>query len=212
MWQRFTERARRSILLGQVQALQMQETEVRPEHLLLGLLEDSGCVAAIALKDLGVTFENTRPEVALLSEQTSPSPPQMLSISDVEALGTQFQVPTDLVRQIESQLLLKLRGQSEVSITRRFPFKAKERKDKSDILLASSTKRVLELAAKEARRLHHNYIGTEHMLLGLLNQNSGATKLLLDAGLTLEQIRSAVLPYLASDPNDSPDGPPIAAP
>ena len=128
MWQKFTERARRVIILAQEEAGKTGSGHVGTEHLLLGLAskENEG-VAFQVLKQAGVTYENT---LALIK-------------TEVSSIG-----------------------------------KAEEPK------LTPKAKRVLEFAAGEARRMHHNYIGTEHLLLALLREQDGqAAKVLQTLGL-----------------------------
>lgn len=148
MWQKFTERARRVIILAQEEAGKTGSGHVGTEHLLLGLAskENEG-VAFQVLKQAGVTYENT---LALIK--------------------------------------------TEVSSTG----KAEEPK------LTTKAKRVLEFAAGEARRMHHNYIGTEHLLLALLREQDGqAAKVLQALGLSLETLRQEVMTYLGDSTETS---------
>src|SRR5688572_23911740 len=88
-----------------------------------------------------------------------------------------------------------------------------------DLPYTSRAKKVLELAMTEARELNHSYVGTEHLLLGLLREEKGiAAQVLTDAGVTLEQSRAETLRLLGSDMPQSPAGgaaapsPPASAP
>jgi ATP-dependent Clp protease ATP-binding subunit ClpC len=145
MWQRFTERARRVILLGQEEAGKMNSSHVGTEHLLLGLVRENEGVAAQVLQKMGVNLAKVRSEIEAEiepSEETSAPEPK----------------------------------------------------------LTPKAKRVLELAADEARRMRHNYIGTEHLLLALLREKDGlAAKVLRKLGLDLEKARNRVLDYLGPD-------------
>ncbi|HEY0074815.1 MAG TPA: Clp protease N-terminal domain-containing protein [Abditibacteriaceae bacterium] len=155
MWQRFTERARRVILLGQEEASKMNSIHVGTEHLLLGIVSEEGVAAQILIK-MGVAPEQVRQEI-------------MAAI-----------VPNDE------------RGHQESSLTPR-------------------AKRVLELAADEARRMKHNYIGTEHLLLALMREKDGsAAKVLRQLGLDLKKARHEVSNYLGPDdwvPKSTPETP-----
>jgi len=145
MWQRFTERARRVILLGQEEAGKMSSSHVGTEHLLLGLVRENEGVAAQVLQKMGVNLAKVRAEIE----------------SEIE--------PTNEPTGPEPKLTPK-------------------------------AKRVLELAADEARRMRHNYIGTEHLLLALLREKEGlAAKVLRKLGLDLEKARTRVLDYLGPD-------------
>ena len=142
MWQRFTERARRVILLGQEEATKMESGHVGTEHLLLGLVRESEGVAAQVLQKMGVSLQRVRQEIE----------------AEVQPMGE--------VTGAEPKLTPK-------------------------------AKRVLELAADEARRMRHNYIGTEHLLLALLREKDGvAAGVLRKLGLNLEKVRMQVMEYL----------------
>jgi ATP-dependent Clp protease ATP-binding subunit ClpC len=146
MWQRFTERARRVILLGQEEATKMQSGHVGTEHLLLGLVRENEGVAAQVLQKMGIALDKVRSEV-------------------------------------ESQA--RPEGGPPVA---------------GEPKLTPKAKRVLELAADEARRMRHNYIGTEHLLLALLREKEGLAAIVLrKLGLNLEKARQQVMEYLGPD-------------
>ncbi|HVF10416.1 MAG TPA: ATP-dependent Clp protease ATP-binding subunit, partial [Abditibacteriaceae bacterium] len=142
MWQRFTERARRVILLGQEEAAKMESGHVGTEHLLLGLVRESEGVAAQVLQKMGVSLQRVRQEIE----------------AEVQPMGESTG---------------------------------------AEPKLTPKAKRVLELAADEARRMRHNYIGTEHLLLALLREKDGvAAGVLRKLGLNLEKVRGQVMEYL----------------
>ena len=145
MWQRFTERARRVILLGQEEAGKMSSGHVGTEHLLLGLVRENEGVAAQVLQKMGVSLGKVRQEIeAEVQPGTDPA--------------------------------------------------------SGEPKLTPKAKRVLELAADEARRMRHNYIGTEHLLLALLREKDGlAATVLRRLGLNLEKARAQVMEYLGPD-------------
>ncbi|MBW3638111.1 MAG: ATP-dependent Clp protease ATP-binding subunit, partial [Armatimonadetes bacterium] len=152
MWQRFTERARRVILLGQEEAGKMNSGHVGTEHLLLGLVRENEGVAAQVLQKMGVSLGKVRIEIEAEVQPGS------------DAGGTEPK-------------------------------------------LTPKAKRVLELAADEARRMRHNYIGTEHLLLALLREKDGlAATVLRRLGLNLEKARSQVMEYLGPDAPQSSGG------
>jgi ATP-dependent Clp protease ATP-binding subunit ClpC len=143
MWQRFTERARRVILLGQEEASKMNSGHVGTEHLLLGLVRENEGVAAQVLTKMDVSLQRVRQEV-----------------------------------EAEAQTGTEENAGGEPKLT-------------------PKAKRVLELAADEARRMRHNYIGTEHLLLALLREKDGlAATVLRRLGLNLEKARMQVIEYL----------------
>ena len=145
MWQRFTERSRRVILLAQEEAGQMNSGHVGTEHLLLGLARENEGVAAQVLVKMGVSLAKVRTEI---EGEVQPG-------SDTSS------------------------GEPK---------------------LTPKAKRVLELAADEARRMRHNYIGTEHLLLALLREKDGlAATVLRRLGLNLEKARAQVMEYLGPD-------------
>lgn len=141
MWQRFTERARRVILLAQEEAGKMSSGHVGTEHILLGLVRENDSVAAQLLEKMGVLLPLVREAVEAIAE------------SDTVV------------------------GASEPILTRQ-------------------AKRVLELAADEARQIHHNYIGTEHLLLALLREDGAGASVLRGFGLDLESVRQQLIEYI----------------
>ena len=138
MWQRFTERARKTVFFAQEEAGKLGENYVSTEHLLLGLIREGDTVAAHVLDRLGVSRGRIRVE-------------------------------------IERQAA---RGEGRLG---------------QDMQLTPRAKRVIDLAYDEARQLGNNYIGTEHLLLGLLREAEGmAGKTLIKLGVELERTRMEV--------------------
>ena len=152
MFERFTDRARRVIVLAQEEARLLGHGHIGTEHLLLGLLGEPQAVAARALESLDISLPAVRRQVE-------------------EAIG---------------------RGPQPRSGDGSIPF-------------TPGAKRALELALREALRLDHNYIGTEHILLGVLREGTGpAATVLLAAGADLDRVRSAVAVLLAGFPAPEP--------
>jgi ATP-dependent Clp protease ATP-binding subunit ClpC len=142
---RFTERARKVILLAKEEAKRFNHDYIGTEHILLGLIKEGEGVAAAVLTSLGLDPENIRAEVEKLV-QTGPS-----------------KVLTE------------------------------------DIPFTPRAKKVIELAMDEARALGHNYIGTEHLLLGLIREGDGvASQVLINMGLDLKSVRDEVLNLLGA--------------
>jgi ATP-dependent Clp protease ATP-binding subunit ClpA len=138
MFERFTDRARRVVVLAQEEARLLDHDHIGTEHILLGLIHEGEGVAAQALASLEVDLAAVRHEVERL-------------------------VP---------------RGESSPS---------------GHIPFTPRAKKVLELSLREALRLGHNYIGTEHILLGLVRELDGfAAKALVQVGVDLDQVRQRV--------------------
>ncbi|OGX16558.1 MAG: hypothetical protein A2166_01375 [Omnitrophica WOR_2 bacterium RBG_13_41_10] len=145
MFNRFTERARKVIILAKEEARRFNHDYIGTEHILLGLIREGEGVAAAVLEKMGISLENIRLEIEKLVQ---PGP-------TTQIIG--------------------------------------------DIPFTPRAKKALELAAEEARSLGHNYIGTEHLLLGLIKEGEGvASQVLLNLGLDLARVRNEVLEVLGS--------------
>src|SRR3989338_2703064 len=145
MFDRFTERARKVIILAKEEAKRFNHDYIGTEHILLGLIKEGESVAAAVLQNLGLSLDTIRLEVEKL---------------------VQFG-PSTIVS--------------------------------GDIPFTPKAKKVIELAMDEARRLGHNYIGTEHLLLGLIKEGEGvASHVLMNVGLDLNKVRSEVIKLLGS--------------
>jgi ATP-dependent Clp protease ATP-binding subunit ClpC len=145
MFNRFTERARKVVILAKEEARRFNHDYIGTEHILLGLIREGEGVAAAVLQKLGLSLENIRLEIEKLVQ---PGP-------TTQIIG--------------------------------------------DIPFTPRAKKALELAAEEARALGHNYIGTEHLLLGLIREGEGvASQVLLNLGLDLERVRNEVMEILGS--------------
>ncbi len=154
MFNKFTERARKVILLAKQEAKRFNHDYIGTEHILLGLLREGEGVAAAVLQSLGMNLNNIRLEVEKLVQ-----------------LGPATVVSGDL------------------------PFTPK-------------AKKVMEIAMEEARNLGHNYIGTEHLLLGLIREGEGvASQVFMNMGLDLEKVREEVIKLLGSTTPGSQYGP-----
>ena len=145
MFNRFTERARKVIILAKEEARRFNHDYIGTEHILLGLIREGEGVAATVLQKIGVSLENIRLEIEKLVQ---PGP-------TTQIIG--------------------------------------------DIPFTPRAKKALELAAEEARALGHNYIGTEHILLGLIREGEGiASQVLLNLGMDLNTVRNEVMELLGS--------------
>ena len=145
MFNRFTERARKVIILAKEEARRFNHDYIGTEHILLGLIREGEGVAAAVLQKIGVSLENIRLEVEKLVQ---PGP-------TTQIIG--------------------------------------------DIPFTPRAKKSLEMAAEEARNLGHNYIGTEHLLLGLIREGEGiASQVLMNLGMDLNSVRNEVMELLGS--------------
>jgi ATP-dependent Clp protease ATP-binding subunit ClpA len=153
MFERFTDRARRIVVLAQEEARLLNHSWIGTEHLLLGLIAEGEGVAAKALEAVGMTIENTRERVQMVSSPGSSSP------------------------------------------SGHIPF-------------TPDCKASLEIALREALTLGHNYIGTEHVLLGLIRRESATTTTIFGLlNVNPSEVRMAVLRMLAP-PKPEPTPPP----
>ena len=144
MFERFTDRARRVVVLAQEEARKLNHNYIGTEHILLGLIQEGEGHAAKALEEMNISIENVRKEV-------------------VEIIGEGQQSPSGHI-----------------------PFTPR-------------AKKVLELSLREALQLGHNYIGTEHILLGLIREGEGvAAQVLKKLGAELAQVRQTVIKLISS--------------
>ena len=152
MFERFTDRARRVVVLAQEEARLLNHNYIGTEHILLGLLNEGEGIAAKAMESLGIGLDSVRDEV-------------------VKIIGPGQQAPTGHI-----------------------PFTPR-------------AKKVLELSLREALQLGHNYIGTEHLLLGLIREGEGvAAQVLQQLGAELQKVRQSVI-QLLSGPGSSEEQP-----
>jgi ATP-dependent Clp protease ATP-binding subunit ClpC len=142
MFERFTDRARRVVVLAQEEARMLNHNYIGTEHILLGLIHEGEGVAAKALESLGISLDAVRQQVE-------------------EIIGQGQQAPSGHI-----------------------PFTPR-------------AKKVLELSLREALQLGHNYIGTEHILLGLIREGDGvAAQVLVKLGADLNRVRQQVIQLL----------------
>src|ERR1700690_1912991 len=162
MFERFTDRARRVVVLAQEEARMLNHNYIGTEHILLGLIHEGEGVAAKALESLGISLDAVRQQVE-------------------EIIGQGQQAPSGHI-----------------------PFTPR-------------AKKVLELSLREALQLGHNYIGTEHILLGLIREGDGvAAQVLVKLGADLNRVRQQVIQllhgYQGKEPGPAAAGSAEAAP
>jgi ATP-dependent Clp protease ATP-binding subunit ClpA len=143
MFERFTDRARRVVVLAQEEARLLNHNYIGTEHLLLGLIHEGQGVAASSLESLGISLEAVRSQVE------------------------------------------EIIGQGQRAPVGHIPFTPR-------------SKKVLELSLREAKQLGHKYIGTEHILLGLVREGEGvAAQVLVTLGADLSRVRQQVIQVLS---------------
>jgi ATP-dependent Clp protease ATP-binding subunit ClpC len=146
VFERFTDRARRGVVLAQEEARMLNHNYIGTEHILLGLIHEGEGVAALALESLNISLEAVR-------------------------------------QQVEEII-----GQGQAAPTGHIPFTPR-------------AKKVLELSLRESLQLGHNYIGTEHVLLGLIREGEGvAAQVLQKLGADLNRVRQTVISLLSGYP------------
>src|SRR5216117_1051672 len=143
MFERFTDRARRVVVLAQEEARMLSHNYIGTEHILLGLIHEGEGVAAKALESLNISVEAVRQHAG------------------------------------------EITGQGQQAPSGHIPFTPR-------------AKNVLELSLREALQLGHNYIGTEHILLGLIREGEGvAAQVLVKLGADLNRVRQQVIQLLS---------------
>ena len=148
MFERFTDRARRVVVLAQEEARMLNHNYIGTEHLLLGLVHEGEGIAARALESLGITLNSVREQVQ-------------------DIIGPGANAPSGHI-----------------------PFTPR-------------AKKVLELSMREAIQLNHGYIGTEHILLGMVRANEGvANQVLAKLGVEPAAVRQAVMDLISGYPGN----------
>jgi ATP-dependent Clp protease ATP-binding subunit ClpA len=182
MFERFTKDAREVVVGARAQARALGHRHVGTEHLLLALLEaDSGGTASL-LRGVGLSGDGVRADVERIIGQ-----PRVISDADAAALQ-RIGIDIEAVRAKIEESFGPGALEPEVPPTRYGLFGRKV----SWGPFTPRSKKVLELALREAIRLKHNWIGTEHLLLGLIREGEGlAAKIMADAGVDLAGLRRA---------------------
>jgi ATP-dependent Clp protease ATP-binding subunit ClpC len=143
MFERFTERARRVVVLAQEEARALSHNYIGTEHILLGLIHENEGVAAKSLESIGISLDAVRTQVE------------------------------------------EIIGEGRITPSGQIPFTPR-------------AKKVLELSLRESIQLGHNYIGTEHILLGLIREGEGlGAQVLVKLGADLNRVRQQVIEMLS---------------
>jgi ATP-dependent Clp protease ATP-binding subunit ClpC len=176
MYERFTDRARKVMMLAHQEAKRRNAPALDSQHLLLGLVVEGTGVAACVLRRMKIDLESLSATVAQSYESY---PPQAVAI-DIPVGGSRssWQVIADAMRRF-------------------FPKVHKLPQNVHKLPQTADARGAVERAMEEARSLGHNYVGTEHLLLGLLDRpESAASQLLIEQGLMLPDVRRELLELL----------------
>ena len=217
MWQRFTEPARRVVLLAQEEASRMNSAYVGTEHLLLGLVREIDGFAAQILQMMGVDLQKLRDEIESQNDAVSgvnepkltPEAGHILELAAEEA-SRMHDADRDANIDTEHLLLGLLREKDGTAAQLLHTLGLDVEKARTRILVlylgpaaslyapepkvTLTARRILQLAVEEARSMKHDEIGSGHILLALLREEDGvAAKILSEAGLDLAMVRKRVL-------------------
>jgi ATP-dependent Clp protease ATP-binding subunit ClpA len=193
MFERFTAQARQVVVQAQQEARQLRHPSIGTEHLLLALLDAGSGGASVLLREAGVTRERVLADIRRFVGPAS----DVLGEGDAAALET-IGIDLDAVRaKVEETFGPGAWQLSELEQpTPRRGFL--RRRKGGHVPFSVRAKKVLQLSLREAIALKHNFIGSEHILLGLLRENGGlAAKILADAGVDFARLRRQTVDALA---------------
>ncbi len=184
MFDRLTPGGRAVLELAHSEARTLGHGYIGTEHLLLGLLQEHIGIAGQALRAAGMTADGVRAEVGRLVGH------QVVSGPDADALRA-IGIDMERVRaHIEESFGPGALERAGFGLCR-------QRVSRGHIPLSRRSKKVMELSLREALRLRHDHIGTEHILLALLREGEGlAARILADAGVRAHELRTSVLSAL----------------
>jgi ATP-dependent Clp protease ATP-binding subunit ClpA len=189
-----TPRAKKVIELAVDEARRMKHHYVGIEHPLLGLIREGEGIAAGVLESLGVNWEKARTATLRVLGEEDEESGQRQGQDDKEsgqAPGDESTASSQQPIQDEDDRIQEL-SQEEKDFIQTLAALSQDDRDSFDKFTVRA-RRVLRFAREEAERFQHNYIGTEHLLLGLVRENGGiATAVLRNLGVELNKVRSAV--------------------
>jgi ATP-dependent Clp protease ATP-binding subunit ClpA len=193
MFERFTAAARSVVIMAKQEARELNHPCVGTEHLLLAMLDESSGGTAGLLRDAGITRERVLADI----NRFVPPAPQALDDGDAEALqaiGIDLDAVRAKVEEIFGPGALRPPGSARPAPRRGF---LRRKEVSRGGPFAARTKKVLELSLREAIALHHNFIGSEHILLGLLREGEGlAAMILTKAGVDFALLRAQTVAAL----------------
>ena len=195
MFQRFTHPARQVATGAQEHARQLRHPHVGTEHLLLALLDPRAGLASAVLRDAGVDAAQVRRDI----ERLIGPEPRALTAEDATALRAIGIDLAGVLAGIEQALGPDALTPPRCLPPRRGWLRRRQPAQARSLRFAPRAKKALELSLREALALRHNYIGAEHILLGLLHDGDGlAAQILTAAGVDLHQLRRAALSALST--------------
>ncbi|MGH3437842.1 MAG: Clp protease N-terminal domain-containing protein [Sciscionella sp.] len=187
MFERFTVVAREVVVGAQSEAQWLGHDHIGTEHLLLAVLRGGDDVGSKVLAELGVRPETARTHLARI---LGPGVTGGIDAAALNAVGIDLDAVRRKVEESFGPGALD-RGAGERCGRRG------NRRLAGHLPFSARAKKALELALREAQQLHHNYIGSEHILLGLLREGGGlATRLLVEQGVAPDAVRERVLSKL----------------
>ena len=196
VFERFTERARGTVVFAQEEARDLHHHHIDTEHLLLGLLRDRTSVGYEALDRLGIRLDDVRSEVVRVAGEGHPV---SLGEEDAEALRV-IGIDLDEVRRRVEEAFGEGALESIPSARRRMGRRRACGPLVGHVPFTPRAKKVLELALREAKSLRHDYIGTEHILLGLVREREGlAAGILAEREVSDERVRTVVSELLSGN-------------
>jgi ATP-dependent Clp protease ATP-binding subunit ClpA len=201
VFERFTDRAREVVVRSQSEARSLGHNYIGTEHLLLGLLGVTDGVAGRALMELGLDHDGTRERILEMVGVPPPSEPDPAALDvigiDLEAVRKRAEEAFGPGALDRTRARAQARAQAGGRRARRWRRRCETTYPRGHIPFTPRAKKVLELSLREALQLGHRYIGTEHILLGLLREGEGLAALLLSgSGVELEKARRRLLDEL----------------
>jgi len=204
VFERFTDRARQVVVRAQEEARSLQHGYLGTEHLLLGLESDETGLAASVLARLGFHAGEARSAVA---EIVGRGPEGLAPEGDAEALRAIGIDLEEIRSRAEEAFGPGALDRTPVAGRPRFRRRC-EGLWAGHIPFTPRAKKTLELALREARHLGHDYIGTEHVLLGLLREKEGiACSVLASQGVTYQRARAVIVEELRRGEGMTPPAP-----
>ena len=196
MFEHFTERARGTVVLAHDEARDLHHHHIDTEHLLLGLLRDRTSVGYEALDRLGIHLDDVRSEVVRVAGEGHRV---TLEEGDTEALRV-IGIDLDEVRRRIEEAFGQGALERSASARRRRGRRKACGPSVGHMPFTPRAKKVLELAVREAKALRHDYIGTEHILLGLVRERDGlAAGMLAERDVSDERVRTVVSELLSGN-------------
>src|SRR5579862_4290734 len=175
---RFTAHAKHALELAKEEARQLNHNYIGTEHLLLGLSRESDGVAAHVLRQLWIETDKVRAALVYIITSHGNKQPAVDSTSETNASMTPVEAKTGTPASAEAESSPAEEGAESTPL---------------DVDLTARSRKVLALAVDEAQRLHHDYVGTEHLLLALVREGEGLAAGILQTFGVLGKVREFTL-------------------